>query len=122
MPTPGAPGSRWNRALHCALTGASWKRVRSWEPARTFPYLAYGYTVTKAAGHLPYGRSLHSSGYLTHLVDEVLIAWQRGVARGWSVRWRCGSGTRHFRLMDEPDSVVCPACMIERIPRERRRP
>lgn len=116
----GARGT-WNRTMHVALTGAGWRRVRSWDPARVFPYRSGGYVVTRATGHLPWGRSLHSSGYLSHLVDEVLIAWRDGRFRGASVRWRCGSGTRHFRLMGEADSTICPACTIERVPRERKR-
>jgi hypothetical protein len=121
MSRPGAPGT-WNREIHYALTGASWRRVRSWDPVRTFPFRSGAYVVTKATPGLPWGRSLHASGYLTHVVDEILIAWRAGRPVGWKVRWRCGSGTSWFRLLDEPDSTVCPVCLIERPPRERKRP
>ncbi len=73
--------------------------------------------VTEAAPRVPFGRSVHASAYLTHLVGAVYLAWRRGRVVAMHARWRCGAGTLHFRLLEEPDSTVCPACTIERLPR-----
>lgn len=73
-----------------------------------------GFRISVAATGLPYGRSTHGRAYLTHIVAGVLLVWQRGTLRGAQVRWRCGGRTVHFRLTDEPDSVVCPACTLQR--------
>ncbi len=73
--------------------------------------------MTEAVPRLPYGRSTHRTGYLTHLVGSVYVAWRQGVFQAMYVRWRCGGYTLRFRLTAEPDSTVCPACTIDRLPR-----
>lgn len=111
--TPGAPGT-WNREVWWALNAADRRKG----PRRLMPPYRWGTLyVTEAAPRRPYGRSTHASAYLTHLVVAVYIAWRRGKPVGVLARWRCGAGTPHFRLVDEPDSVVCPACMLERVGR-----
>ncbi len=84
------------------------------------PYRYDSVYVTKAAPRRPYGRSTHSSSYLTHLVAGLYVAWRHGTHVGSRVKWRCGGSSRTFRLLDEPDSVICPACTIERPARPRR--
>lgn len=67
----------------------------------------------------PYGRSTHTSAYLTHIVYGVLMVWRHGRFVGAQVIWRCNARSTMFYLIDEPTSTVCPACKIERVPRER---
>lgn len=110
--TPGAPGT-WNREVWWAINAASRRNGRRLVP----PYRYGSLWVTGATPRHPYGRSTHASAFLTHLVVAVFMAWRSGRLVGWMARWRCGASTAHFRLVDEPDSVVCPACMIERIGR-----
>lgn len=88
-------------------------RRRGWHSE--YYYVSVGHTDK------PYGRSTHTSGYLSHLVLGVLMVWQSGQFVGAIAIWRCSSRSTSFRLIDEPDSPVCPACTIERHgPRERR--
>lgn len=85
------------------------------------PVQVRGFCITVADVHLPYGRSTHGAGYLTHVVSGVLLVWRRGRLEGAQARWRCGTNTTRFRLLEEPDSVVCPACTLERPGRPGRR-
>lgn len=106
----GALGS-WDREVWRALHSARFTRGRrQWLP----PYRYGPMRVTAAVVRHPYGRSTHASGYLTHLVGAVHIAWLRGRPVGWMAFWRCGARTGRFELCDEPNSPVCPACTIER--------
>jgi len=84
-----------------------------------FPLRYCGYVVTVAGDTLPWGRSRHSAGYLTHAVDELVMVWRSGRLVTAKVRWRCAASTYTFRLLDEPDSPICPLCTVERHPRER---
>jgi hypothetical protein len=113
---PGAPGT-WDRDIHWAFNVADRRRgPRRFVP----PYRWGGILVTEAAAHHPYGRSTHTAGYLTHVVAAVYLAWRGGHLTAAHARWRCGAGTTHFRLVAEPDSVVCPACVLQRVPVEGR--
>lgn len=115
MPAGRRPGGGpWDRDVHWAFAAADRRKG----PRRLVPPYRYrSVLVTEAAPRLPFGRSVHASGYLTHLVAAVYLAWRHGRVVAMHARWRCGSGTLHFRLLDEPDSTVCPACTIERLPR-----
>jgi len=84
------------------------------------PCRSNGHLITVAETHHPYGRSTNKSSYLTHILVGILFAWQDGKFRMAQARWRCGSRTHDFVLLDEPNSTVCPACKIERIPAEQR--
>jgi len=90
--------ARWHQAAPCKSNGH---------------YITVGYT------DWPYGRSTHSSGYLTHIVGGILFAWQDGKLIEAQIRWRCNGRARNWVLLQEPNSVVCPVCKIERLPRER---
>lgn len=114
-PNPGAPGT-WNRDLwfalnRCARVGAPTGRGR-WRIAP--PFTSYGYRVTAGEPRKPYGRATGRNAYLTHLPTTVLFAWRDGQLAGHMVAWRCGARTAYFRFLDEPDSVLCPACLIDR--------
>lgn len=121
---PGAPGSALPMAARRAVTLASgrgrwgirWRR----QAADVFPMRINGYLIALGAPRFPWGRSLHTSGYLTHAVDELYLIWQHGTVLGACARWRCNAQTYRFRLLDEPDSPICPLCTIERVPRERK--
>jgi len=78
------------------------------------PVEVRGFYITVAESHLPYGRSQHAAAYLTHVVAGVLLVWRRGRLEGAQARWRCGTNTTKFRLLEEPNSVVCPACTLQR--------
>ena len=81
------------------------------------PCRTRGFEITVGSTRLPYGRSTNGNGYLTHVVTGLLLAWRRGRMVGAQVRWRCGARTMYFRLIDEPDSVLCPVCTLQRGPR-----
>lgn len=105
-PRPGTPGT-WDyeitRALHYAV-----RAHRRW-PAP----LTYGrYTLTVGTPRLPYGRSVHALGHLTHIPRALLFAWRGGRLAGRMVVWECGSTTAYFRMQDEPDSQLCPVCVM----------
>lgn len=78
------------------------------------PCVVRGFRIDVAKTSLPYGRSTHGGAYLTHVVVGVLLVWRRGRLEGAQARWRCGGNTTGFRLLDEPTSVVCPACLLDR--------
>jgi hypothetical protein len=78
------------------------------------PVRTRGLQVTVGETRLPYGRSTNGNGYLTHVVVGLLLAWRRGRLAGVQVRWRCGARTMCFRLVEEPDSVLCPVCTLQR--------
>lgn len=108
--SPGAPGT-WDRevwwALNAARTGTGTGRHR-W---RTRPPFKYGkYLVTKGEPNLPWGRSLHSRGHLSHMVLAVLFAWEGGEIAGRVAVWHCGARTAYFEFIEEPNSTICPAC------------
>lgn len=107
---PGAPGT-WDReiyrALHAARVGKPNGRHR-WKLDTPFHYS--GILVTKAEPRLPWGRSTHGRGHLSHMIAAVLMAWQDGKLIGHMTAWHCGARTAYFRLIDEPDSPICPAC------------
>jgi hypothetical protein len=75
--------------------------------------------ITTPQVHKPWGRATHQSGYLSHIVGGLLFVWLDGRLIMTQIRYRCNSRSQAFRLMDEPDSQICPACKIERVPRER---
>lgn len=83
------------------------------------PGMSNGFYISVGETDIPYGRSVHTSAYLTHVVKGVLLAWKRGKLRGSQVRWRCGATSNKFILLNEPTSVICPACTLIRVPRER---
>lgn len=83
------------------------------------PCKSNGHWIGVAETEMPYGRSLHTSAYLTHAVKGILLAWKDGVLVDSQIRWRCGSRSRTFVLLNEPTSVICPLCTIVRLPRER---
>lgn len=83
------------------------------------PVMHRGFKVTAPEIHAPWSRSTHASGYLSHMNRGALMAWRNGILIATQIRWRCGARSLKFRLMAEPDSVICPACKIERVPRER---
>ncbi len=62
---------------------------------------------------MPYGRSTSGRGHLTHMPHTVLFAWEGEVLRGRMVAWWCGARTAYVRLMDEPDSPLCPMCELK---------
>lgn len=95
--------ARWNLVAPVRVTGWHGKKF----------YISIG-KVDK-----PYGRSTHTSGYLSHIVQGVLMVWQNGRFVGAVAIWRCSARSAQFRLLDEPDSTICPACTIVRVPRER---
>jgi hypothetical protein len=70
------------------------------------------FMITVGVSHKPYGRSTHQSSYYSHITRGLLFVWHRGRLQLVQVRWRCNARTQTFRLMDEPDSPVCPACQI----------
>jgi hypothetical protein len=84
------------------------------------PVMHAGFKITAPAVHKPWSRSTHQASYLSHITTGVLFVWRDGVLILTQVRWRCGARSQTYRLMDEPDSQICPACKIERIPRERQ--
>jgi len=108
MTRPGARGT-WNRDLHFALHAAGRRRH-----GLTPPYRSRGYLVLAADHRAPWGRSTHASGYLSHAVSLVVVAWRGGRVAGGLARWRCGAATRHFRLEMEPSGPICPLCTIDR--------
>jgi hypothetical protein len=73
---------------------------------------AYDTTVTRASPNRPYGRSIHGRGYLTHLPRDVYLAWRGGRLVGARTRWCCGGATALFVLLDEPNSPLCPLCLV----------
>lgn len=97
-----------DRATYRALNAMSRRR------GPTPPYTYAGRRVTRGSTRLPYGRSSHARGFLTHVVEGVYMAWMAGELAGTMVRWRCGPMTDRFRLLDEPSSPLCPVCMITR--------
>lgn len=99
------------------MTGrARWNLVA---PTRTTGWHGEKYYITVAETTKPYGRSTHTAGYLSHIVQGVLMVWQNGRFVGALAIWKCSGRTVEFRLLDEPDSTICPACTIVRVPRER---
>lgn len=115
MNRPGAPGT-WQRELWRAFAFAGSRR---W--GLLPPYHAQGYLILQAEPRMPWGRSTHSSGYLSHAVGMLTTAWRGGVYAGAAMRWRCGAQTFHFRLEAEPSGPLCPLCLIPRTRREKRR-
>lgn len=115
-PSPGIRGTRprevWWALSRAARAGQQVRRGRQPRPAT--PFIRAGYLITEATPRLPYGRSTAPNNYLTHLPVAVLFAWQGGVLAGHMVAWRCGARTAYFRFLDEPDSTLCPVCLIER--------
>lgn len=101
-------------AFNAASRTRTWRRL---VPPFTWRTETGNLRITEAESRHPYGRSSHASAYLTHLVAAIYLAWRNGQLVAAYARWRCGAGTRKFRLIDEPESVVCPACTIERIGR-----
>lgn len=118
--SPGSPGS-WQREVWWALNRAA--RVgrpvgrNRWRIAPPFSY--EGLRVTSGVPRKPYGRSVGRNAFLTHLPSALLFAWHHGELAGHMVAWRCGARTAYFRFTDEPDSTLCPACLIERPGRMR---
>lgn len=108
MTRAGAPGT-WNRELHWAFSAAGRRR---W--AVPTPFTMYGYRITESIPKLPWGRSTHAAGYLSHGVRVVYLGWRRGRFVGAQARWRCGAETRWFRLEAEPSGPHCPLCLIDR--------
>jgi hypothetical protein len=84
------------------------------------PGYSFGYYVGVAETDLPYGRSTHRSGYLSHLVRGILLVWKKGKLLESQARWYCGGRSESFTLLQEPNSPICPACKIERHPPEIR--
>lgn len=107
-PKPGARGT-WDRQLWRAVAYAGSRRF-----GRTPPYVSQGLLILRAEPRMPWGRSTHASGYLSHGVGLLTTAWCGGRFRGAAVRWRCGAQTLHFRLEAEPSGPVCPLCLVER--------
>lgn len=99
---------RWAFAAADRRTGP-----RNHEP----PFRRDGILVTRAVPNHPFGRSTHTRAFLTHIVAAVYLAWRDGRLAGTHARWQCGGGAYEFRLVAEPDSVVCPACHIVLLPR-----
>jgi hypothetical protein len=109
---PGSPGS-WQRDIYVALHAAHAGPANGRQQRRNRPPFRYGrLLVTAGRPRLPYGRSTHGRGHLTHIPTGLLFAWRRGRLAGHMVAWECGSRTAYFRLMDEPDSMLCPVCVM----------
>jgi len=98
-----------NLDLRRALYAAGMRRF-----GLTPPYTLYGYRVTRAYPNMPWGRSTHAMGYLTHAVSLIVVGWRRGRPVGSLARWRCGATTASFQLESEPSGIVCPLCTIDR--------
>jgi hypothetical protein len=112
-PNPGALGT-WNREVWWALNrsarvGRGTGRHR-W--ALKPPFRLGRILVLSGEPKLPYGRSVSGQAYLTHMPHTMLFAWTAGVLVGRTVAWWCGARTAYFRLMDEPDSPLCPMCVF----------
>jgi len=114
---PGAPGT-WQRDVWWALirtarVGAPTGRSR-WKPAPPFVTSWAGRTlrVTDGEPRLPFGRGTKDTAWLTHIPRTVLFAWHRGVLAGRAVAWWCGARTAYFRLIEEPESALCPNCVV----------
>lgn len=120
--TPGAPGT-WSRDVWFALNRAA--RVgrgqgrHRWRLAPPFRYNHGGWDglnrnlmVTAGTPRLPYGRSTHARGYMTHLPHTILFAWHEGLMVGRMMAWHCGARTAYFTLADEPTSPLCPMCLF----------
>jgi hypothetical protein len=103
-----------NRAAQRGRWSLRWHR----STAETFPARIGPYLVTLGHIELPWGRSTHGTGYLTHVPDEALLIWRRGVLLDTRLRWRCGGHSWKPRLLDEPDSPICPLCVLDRTRRE----
>jgi len=120
---PGAPDSV-DRQLHWALQSVSLPGFNRTGKARwnlEAPLRRNGFYINVGHTGKPYGRSTHTAAYLTHIVTGVLMVWRNGRLVGARAIWKCGAKTFHFYFLDEPNSVVCPACKIERLgPRPRR--
>jgi hypothetical protein len=114
-PSPGTPGT-WDREIWWVLNRSA--RVGNpvgrnrWRLAP--PFTMHGLRVTAGQPRKPYGRSTGKNSYLSHLPTTVLFAWRDGQLVGHMVAWRCGARTAYFRLIDEPDSPICPVCLIDR--------
>ena len=112
--SPGTPGT-WDREVWWALNRAA--RVGTgvgrhrWRLVPPFTYGAL--RVIAGVPRLPYGRSTHGRGHLSHLPHTVLFAWRSGSLAGRMIAWHCGARTAYFRLMDEPDSPLCPMCVFQ---------
>jgi hypothetical protein len=95
------------RALYgAARCHARWRNTR--------PGLVYshgGRAVYYARPNRPYGRSMQARGYLTHAPAHIYLAWRRGRIIGRLVKWRCGGDSKHFELLAEPTSPMCPVCL-----------
>lgn len=114
---PGAPGS-YDRDTRRALTAATYRRKRGgWGepiPGGRRPGLlliSRGRAVVLASPRLPYGHSTHASAQLTHLADELLLAYQRGQLVGAQATWKCLATTVHFQLTPDLTGRLCPACL-----------
>jgi len=103
----------WASLPNQARTG----RARWNTPA---PCKSNGHLILVAETDRPYGRALHSSAYLSHILTGILTCWKNGRLVLSQARWRCGARTHDFVLLNEPNSVICPACKIERLPPEER--
>lgn len=115
--SPGTPGT-WQRDVwwalnRCARVGRGTGRHR-WRFDPPFRFKGDGRTLAVMAGtpKLPYGRSTHGRGHLTHMPHTMLFAWDGPELVGWMVAWHCGARTAYFRTMDEPDSPLCPMCIF----------
>ncbi len=123
-PIPGAPGT-WQRevfwALNAARVGEPYGRNKYRHPA---PFTYAGIRVTQASFDLPWGRSTGRNAFLTHMPRAVFLAWRRGALAGHMVAWWCGARTAYFRLCDEPESPLCPPCLMyrDRSSHDGRRP
>lgn len=109
-PSPGRPYSA-DLEVHRALNGATYRRVLARHGFGS-PFRRGDVTVIPGLVRHPFGRSTHARGYLTHVVRDVHLAWRRGRLVGVKARWRCGGGSMHFQLGDEPTSPICPVCTI----------
>lgn len=108
-PSPGAPYT-WSRDVYRALNCLAGRG--RWRDRQTFTH--EGMVIVPARPNHPYGRSTGRNAYLTHVPRDVYIAWRRGVVVGHVIAWRCGARTAYFRFIDEPDSPICPVCLIDR--------
>lgn len=114
MVRPGAPYSA-NLDAYRALNQATWRI------SGALPYTSTrtGITVLPARPRRPYARSTHARGYLTHVVNRLVVAWRNGAICGYKVIYRCGGHSNHVELLHTSSLPLCPLCTIEWPGREK---
>jgi hypothetical protein len=93
-----------------ALNALTYHRGHRGAPPIGSSHRINGYLLTVCAPNRPYGVGTHGPVRVSHLTQQVVLAWKGGRLKGAQARWLCARRTSSFVLENEMTLPLCGMC------------